>query len=68
MSSFEKKINPFLEFKDKLDVAEAKKLGLKDEEVEVEKFIQVRPNSKSSFKERFFSVFCMNLFCSLASA
>ena len=44
MSSFEKKISPFLEFKDKLDQEEAKKLGLKDEEQEVEKFIQVRQN------------------------
>ena len=41
ISSFEKKINPFLEFKDKLELDEAKKLGLKDQEVETEKFIQV---------------------------
>lgn len=40
ISSFEKKINPFLEFKDKLEMDEAKKLGLKDAEVETEKFIQ----------------------------
>jgi len=40
ISSFEKKISPFLEFKDKLEVDEAKKLGLKDEDVETEKFIQ----------------------------
>jgi len=50
-SGFEKKITPFLEFKDKLDLAEAKKLGFKDEEVEVEKFIQA--NTEELAKDKW---------------
>jgi len=51
ISSFEKKITPFLEFKDKLEISEAKKLGYKDEEVEIEKFIQA--NTEELAKDKW---------------
>jgi hypothetical protein len=51
ISNFESNMKPYIEYKDKLDEEAARKLGLKDKDIEIEKFVET--NSQELAPDRW---------------